>query len=78
MADQPLRARKVAILLATAGTEQVELTEPKKAVEGAGAEVDLVGAHAGPARTVNHDLDPGRPFRSTGPSTRSPPTTMTP
>jgi protease I len=62
MADQPLRARKVAILLATVGTEQVELTEPKKAVEGAGAEVDLVGAHAGPARTVNHDLDPGETF----------------
>lgn len=62
MADQPLRGRKIAILLAPAGTEQVEFTEPKKAVEGAGADVDVIGAQAGPARTVNHDLEPGETF----------------
>ena len=62
MADQPLRGRKVAILLAPAGTEQVEFTEPKKAVEGAGADVDVVGAQVGPARTVDHDLEPGETF----------------
>jgi hypothetical protein len=38
MADQPLRGRKVAILLAPAGTEQAECTEPRKAV----TEADLV------------------------------------
>jgi protease I len=64
MADQPLRGRKVAILLAPAGTEQVEFIEPKKAVEGAGAgaDVDVIGAQAGPSRTVNHDLEPGETF----------------
>jgi protease I len=36
-----LQGRKVALLLAPVGTEQVEFTEPKKAVEGAGASVDV-------------------------------------
>ena len=62
MADQPLRGRKVAILLAPAGTEQAEFTEPRKAVTEAGADVDVIGPQAGPARTVNHDLDPGETF----------------
>jgi protease I len=62
MADQPLGGRKVAILLAPAGTEQVEFTEPRKAVTDAGADVDVIGVQAGPARTVNHDLDPGETF----------------
>jgi protease I len=35
MASQPLRGRKVAILLAPAGSEQVEFTEPQKAVQNA-------------------------------------------
>ena len=62
MADQPLRGRKVAILLAPAGSEQAEFTEPRKAVTEAGADVDVIGAQAGPARTVNNDLDPGETF----------------
>lgn len=62
MADQPLRGRKVAILLAPAGTEQAEFTEARKAVTEAGADVDVIGTQAGPARTVNHDLDPGETF----------------
>jgi deglycase len=62
MADQPLGGRKVAILLAPAGTEQAEFTEPRKAVTDAGADVDVIGVQAGPARTVNHDLDPGETF----------------
>jgi deglycase len=62
MADQPLRGRKVAILLAPAGSEQAEFTEPRKAVTEAGADVDVIGAQAGPARTVNNDLDPGEAF----------------
>ena len=43
MADQPLRGRKVAILLAPAGSEQAEFTEPRKAVTEAGADVDVIG-----------------------------------
>jgi protease I len=41
----------VAILLAPAGTQQVEFTEPRKAVTDAGADVDVIGVQAGPART---------------------------
>jgi putative intracellular protease/amidase len=44
---QPLRRRKVAILLAPAGSEQVEFTEPRKAVREAGADVNVLGAQAG-------------------------------
>jgi protease I len=62
MASQPLRGRKVAILLAPAGSEQVEFTEPKKAVQDAGADVDVIGAEPGEARTCNHDLEPGETF----------------
>jgi protease I len=62
MTSQPLRGRKVAILLARAGSEQVEFTEPKKAVKDAGADVDVIGAELGEARTYNHDLEPGETF----------------
>jgi protease I len=62
MADQPLRGRKVAILLAPAGTEQAEFTEPRKAVTEAGADVDVIGVQAGTVRAVNHDLEPGEEF----------------
>ena len=57
-----LQGRKVAILIAPAGTEQVEFTEPKKAVESAGAAVDVIGAEAGSVQAVNHDLEPGDTF----------------
>ena len=58
MADE-LRGRKVAILIAPEGTEHVEFEEPKKAVEQAGATVDVVGAQTGDVQTVNNDLEPG-------------------
>lgn len=57
-----LQGRRVAILLAPAGTEQVEFTEPKKAVEEAGATVDVVGVEAGEVQTMNHDVEPGDTF----------------
>jgi protease I len=62
MASQPLQGRKVAILLAPEGSEQVEFTEPKKAVQDAGADVDVIGVQAGQARTYNYDLEPGETF----------------
>ena len=62
MISQPLRGRKVAILLAPAGSEQAEFTEPKQAVKDAGAYVDVIGAEPGEARTYNHDLEPGETF----------------
>ncbi len=61
MADE-LQGRKVAILLAPVGSEQVEFTEPKKAVEEAGASVDVVGIEAGEAQTMNSDINPGETF----------------
>jgi protease I len=57
-----LQGRKVAILIAPVGTEQVEFTEPKKAVEEAGAEVDVVGIQTGEAETMNSDVNPGESF----------------
>jgi protease I len=62
MASQPLSGRKIAILLAPAGTEQVEFTEPRKAAEAAGATVEVVGAETGSVQAVNHDLEPGDSF----------------
>ena len=62
MPSQPLRGRKVAILLAPAGSEQIEFTEPKKAVQNAGANVDVISMQPGEARTCNHDLEPGETF----------------
>ena len=57
-----LQGRKVAILLAPIGSEQVEFTEPKKAVEDAGAEVDVVGIQTGEAQTMNSDVNMGETF----------------
>jgi protease I len=61
VADE-LQGRKVAILLAPVGSEQVEFTEPKKAVEEAGASVDVVGIEAGDVQTMNSDVNPGETF----------------
>ena len=57
-----LQGKKVAILLAPIGTEQVEFTDPKKAVEDAGAAVDVVGIETGDAQTMNSDVNPGETF----------------
>jgi protease I len=52
MADS-LNGRKVAIV-ATDGVEQVELTEPRKALQDAGAQVDLVSLQTGDFQGFNH------------------------
>ncbi|MBA2533569.1 MAG: type 1 glutamine amidotransferase [Rubrobacter sp.] len=57
-----LQGKKIAILLAPVGTEQVEFTEPKKAVEGEGATVDVIGLQIGDAQTMNSDVNPGETF----------------
>ena len=61
MADE-LQGCTVAILIAPVGTEQVEFTEPKKAVEEAGATVDVIGIETGEAQTMNSDVNPGKTF----------------
>jgi protease I len=60
MFDQ-LKGKRVAVLVANEGVEQVELTEPWEAVEAAGAEVDLLAPEAGEVQAFNH-LDKGERF----------------
>jgi deglycase len=55
-----LQGRKVAFL-ATDGVEQIEYTEPRKAVEQAGAEAHLVSLEPGEIQGFNH-LDKGDRF----------------
>ena len=57
-----LQGKKIAILLAPVGSEQAEFEEPKKAVEDAGATVDVVGLQTGDAQTMNSDVNPGDTF----------------
>jgi protease I len=49
-----LDGKKIAILVANEGIEQVELTEPRKALEEAGATVELLAPEAGEAQAFNH------------------------
>jgi len=56
-----LRGRTVAFLV-TDGVEQVELTEPWKAVGEAGAERHLVSLDAGTIQGVNNDTEKGDTF----------------
>lgn len=48
-----LNGKKIAILV-TDGFEQIELTEPKKALEQAGAETQIVSLKSGQVRGWNH------------------------
>src|SRR5690625_1813026 len=56
-----LRGRRVAIL-ATDGAEQVELVQPRDALEQAGARVSLVAPHEGEIQAMNGDIDKGDRF----------------
>ncbi|MFL5843995.1 MAG: type 1 glutamine amidotransferase domain-containing protein [Solirubrobacteraceae bacterium] len=49
-----LDGKKIAILVANEGIEQVELTEPRKALQDAGATVELLAPEAGEAQAFNH------------------------
>ena len=53
MTDQ-FRGLRVAFLVANEGIEQVELTAPWKAIEGAGGEPVLVAPNSGKAQAFNH------------------------
>jgi protease I len=56
MADKPLAGKKVAILAADM-FERVELEEPRKALEQAGAETEVVSIHDGEIKGFDH-FDP--------------------
>jgi len=61
MSDE-LSGKRVAILVANEGVEQVELTAPLEALKNAGAEVDLIAPETGEVQAFNH-LDKGETFR---------------
>jgi protease I len=56
-----LDGKRIAFLVANEGVEQVELTEPWKAVEQAGARPELVSIEEGKVQAFNH-LDKGDKF----------------
>ncbi|MFV1364110.1 type 1 glutamine amidotransferase domain-containing protein [Mycolicibacterium elephantis] len=56
-----LDGKKIAFLVAPEGTEQVELTEPWKAVEQAGGTPELVSTEVGKIQAFNH-LTPADTF----------------
>src|SRR3954447_24485584 len=49
-----LENKRIAFLVAPEGTEQVELTEPWKAVEGEGGRPELVSTESGEIQAFNH------------------------
>jgi protease I len=51
--SKSLKGKRIAILL-TNGVEQIELTEPRKALESAGAKVELVSPAQGAIQAMNH------------------------
>ena len=53
MADKKLKGKKVAIIAADM-VEQVELVEPRKALEKAGADTDLISMKPGAIQGFNH------------------------
>ena len=53
MAEQQLNGKKIAIL-ATDGVEQVELVEPRKALEEAGAQTELISLEEGQIQGFEH------------------------
>jgi protease I len=58
---ESLNGKRIAFLVANEGVEQIELTEPWKAVEQAGARPELVSIGPGQVQAFNH-LDKGDKF----------------
>jgi protease I len=58
---ETLAGKRIAFLAANEGVEQVELTKPRKAVEDAGADTDLIAPEAGKVQAFNH-FDTGDKF----------------
>jgi protease I len=58
-----LEGKRIAILTADEGVEQVELTSPREAVEDAGAEVELISPGGEEVQGFEH-LDKGQTFQA--------------
>src|ERR687890_1642762 len=54
MASDKLQNKRIAFLVAPEGVEQVELTEPWKAVEAAGGTPELLSTDSGEIQAFNH------------------------
>ena len=54
MASDKLKGKRIAFLVAPEGAEQVELTEPWKAVEEAGGAPELISTDSGEIQAFNH------------------------
>jgi protease I len=59
--SEELNGKRIAFLVANEGVEQVELSEPARAVREAGGEVDLIAPAEEPVQAFNH-LDKGDTF----------------
>jgi protease I len=53
MADE-LKGKRIAFLMSNEGVEQIEYFEPRKAVEQAGAEVDVIATESGQVQGFEH------------------------
>jgi protease I len=61
MSNETLSGRRIAVL-ATDGVEQVELVQPREAVENAGGTVTLVSLDHGDIQAMNSDVNAGDTF----------------
>ncbi|HEU5142615.1 MAG TPA: type 1 glutamine amidotransferase domain-containing protein [Solirubrobacterales bacterium] len=61
--SERLHGKRIAFLTANEGVEQVELTEPLKAVEEAGAEVEILAPEEGEVQAFDH-LDKAETFQA--------------
>ena len=61
MAQQNLVGKRIAILAAD-GVEEVELVQPRAAVEDAGATTRLISLKSGQIQAMNHDVEKGDTF----------------
>ncbi len=60
---QSLEGKKIALFIAPKGTEQIEFTDPREAVEEAGGTVEVIGAEHGECQTMQHDAEQGESFK---------------
>lgn len=60
--SEELDGVSVGIFIAPKGTEQVEFTQPRQALEEAGAELTVLSSEEGQGEAVKNDLDEGDAF----------------
>ena len=60
--SEEIKGKRVAVMVANEGVEQIEMTAPIEALKNAGAEVDLIAPEHGEVQAFNH-LDKADTFR---------------